>query len=159
MSVVVRPAIESDVPAVVALVRELALYEHAPEECRLSAEQLTGALFGDSPAVWAHVAEVDGTVQGAAIWFLSFSTWTGTHGIWLEDFIVREHLRGRGVGTELIRALARTCAERGYERLEWNVLDWNTPSIGYYRSIGAEHLDEWQTFRLSGDALTSLSRP
>lgn len=157
MSVVIRPATRADVPAMVALVHELAAYERAPEECLLTEDQLTGVLFGADPAVWAHVAESDGVVEGVAIWYLSFSTWTGTHGIWLEDFVVREHLRGTGIGTRLIGRLAALCVERGYVRLEWNVLDWNEPSIGYYRSIGGEHLDDWQTFRLSGEPLAELA--
>ena len=126
----VRPVRPDDVPAVVALVRELADYEKALHEARLTEEQLTRALFGDSPAVFGHVAEHDGEVVGIALWFLNFSTWRGTHGIYLEDLYVSPAHRGTGLGRELLRTLAAVCVERGYSRLEWSVLDWNTPSIG-----------------------------
>ena len=93
-----------------------------------------------------------------AVWFLTFSTWEGAHGIWLEDFFVREAARGTGAGKALIRELARICRERGYPRMDWAVLDWNEPSIGFYRALGASHLHEWHTYRLSGDALAALGR-
>jgi GNAT superfamily N-acetyltransferase len=122
---------------VVALVRELADYEKALHEARLTEEQLTGALFGDSPALFGHVAEHDGHVVGMALWFLNFSTWRGTHGIYLEDLYVSPPHRGTGLGRELLRTLAAVCVERGYSRLEWSVLDWNTPSIDFYKAAGA----------------------
>jgi GNAT superfamily N-acetyltransferase len=154
----VRPAAVADVPVILDLVRELAEYEKALAEVDTTVGQLSEALFpeGREPAVFAHVAEVDGEVVGCAIWFLSFSTWTGTHGIWLEDLYVTPGQRGSGLGQELLRTLADICVERGYHRLEWWVLDWNTPSIGFYESIGAVAQDEWTRFRLSGDALQSL---
>jgi GNAT superfamily N-acetyltransferase len=96
---------------------------------------------------------VDGQVVGLALWFLNFSTWLGITGIYLEDLYVRESFRGRGLGTALMRELAGICVERGYRRLQWSVLDWNTPSIEFYQSIGATALDEWTTYRLEGDAL------
>ena len=99
-----------------------------------------------------------GTVLGAfALWFLNASTWTGTHGVYLEDLYVRPDLRGHGYGTALLQALARVCLERGYRRLEWSVLDWNEPALGFYRSIGAVPMDEWTVHRVSGDALVSLA--
>jgi GNAT superfamily N-acetyltransferase len=152
----VRRVEPGDVEAVVGLVRELAEYEKALDQCRLSPEQLRTALFDDAPALFGHVAEVDGTVVGCALWFLSFSTWEGVHGIHLEDLYVRPPHRGRGLGRSLLAALAATCVQRGYARLEWSVLDWNEPSIGFYRSIGAESMDAWTTFRLTGRALASL---
>jgi len=151
----VRPADPGDVPVILALVRELAEYEKALEQVEASEEQLGEALFpaGGEPAAFAHVAEVDGAGVGCAIWFLSFSTWTGTHGIWLEDLYVTPAHRGSGLGQELLRTLAAICTERGYARLEWWVLDWNTPSIGFYESIGAVAQEEWTRFRLDGRAL------
>jgi GNAT superfamily N-acetyltransferase len=159
--VTVRRIRPDDVPAVVGLVRELAEYERAAHEVRLTEEQLTTSLFGDSPALFGHVAEEDGpdgsTVVGMALWFLNFSTWRGTHGIYLEDLYVQPHHRGRGFGKELLRTLAELCVERGYSRLEWAVLDWNTPSIEFYKAHGAEPMDEWTVFRLTDDALREFA--
>lgn len=155
----IRPAAPSDVPVVVQLVRELATYEKALHEVQADDASLAAALFPDdgAPGVFAHVAEVEGEVVGCAIWFLSFSTWTGTHGIWLEDLYVTPDQRGSGLGQALLSTLAAVCVERGYHRLEWWVLDWNTPSIGFYESIGAAAQDEWTRFRLDGGALTALA--
>ena len=155
----VRPIRPDDVPAVVGLVRELADYERALDEVRLTEEQLTERLFGDSPALFGHVAEQDGVVVGMALWFLNFSTWRGTHGIYLEDLYVQPGHRGSGLGRELLRTLAELCVQRGYSRLEWSVLDWNTPSIDFYKSAGAIPMDEWTVFRLTDDALTGFARP
>jgi GNAT superfamily N-acetyltransferase len=153
----VRPIGPADVPAVVGLVRELAEYEKALSEVRLSEEQLTDSLFGGSPALFGHVAERDGVVVGVALWFLNFSTWRGTHGIYLEDLYVQPQHRGSGLGKELLRTLAEVCIDRGYSRLEWSVLDWNTPSIDFYRAAGAVPMDEWTVFRLTDDALTHFA--
>lgn len=155
----VRPAGPGDVAVILRLVRELAEYEKAAHQVRASEEQLREALFpvGREAAAFAHVAEVDGEVVGCAIWFLSFSTWTGTHGIWLEDLYVTPAQRGSGLGQELLGTLAAICVERGWSRLEWWVLDWNAPSIGFYESIGALAQDEWTRFRLDGDALGGLA--
>ena len=153
----VRTIRPDDVPAVVGLVRELAEYEKALHEVRLTEEQLTAALFGDSPALFGHVAERDGVVVGTALWFLNFSTWRGTHGIYLEDLYVSPGQRGTGLGRELLRTLAEVCVRNGYERLEWSVLDWNTPSIEFYKAAGAVALDEWTVFRLTDDALSSFA--
>jgi GNAT superfamily N-acetyltransferase len=155
--VTVRPVRPDDVPAVVALVRELADYEKALHEARLTEEQLTGVLFGDSPALFGHVAEVEGRVVGIALWFLNFSTWRGTHGIYLEDLYVQPQHRGSGLGRELLRTLAEVCVQRRYSRLEWSVLDWNTPSIEFYKAVGAVPMDEWTVFRLTDDALTGFA--
>ena len=153
----VRPIRADDVPAVVGLVRELAEYEEAPDDARMTEDQLHGALFGDSPAVFGHVAEVDGRVVGTALWFLTFSTWRGTHGVHLEDLYVQPQHRGSGLGRELLRTLADVCVQRGYSRLEWSVLDWNTPSIEFYEAAGAVPMDEWTVFRLTDDALTTFA--
>ena len=155
----VRPIRPDDVPAAVALVRELADYEKALHEARLTEEQLTGALFGDSPALFGHVAEHDDQVVGIALWFLNFSTWRGTHGIYLEDLYVSSQHRGAGLGKELLRTLAAECVERGYSRLEWSVLDWNAPSIEFYKAAGAVPMDGWTVFRLTDDALTDFAEP
>jgi GNAT superfamily N-acetyltransferase len=158
----VREARPEDVPAVVGLVHELAGYEREPASCTLTEAQLHAALFGPAPALFGHVAEVthpDGgtDVVGCALWFLNFSTWRGVHGVYLEDLYVRPTYRGTGLGTALLATLAAVCAERGYARLEWSVLDWNEPSIRFYRAIGAVPMDGWTTFRLDGDALTTLA--
>ena len=158
----VRPIRADDVPAVVGLVRELAEYEKALHEVRLTEEQLTAVLFGDSPALFGHVAIAeDGVagdeVVGVALWFLNFSTWRGTHGIYLEDLYVRPQHRGGGLGRELLRTLAAVCVERGYSRLEWSVLDWNEPSIEFYKAAGAVPMDGWTVFRLTDDALTGFA--
>ena len=153
----VRPVRPDDVPAVVGLVRELADYEKALHEARLTEEPLTGAVFGESPALFGHVAEVDGEIAGIALWFLNFSTWRGTHGIYLEDLYVSPAHRGSGLGRELLRMLAEVCVERGYSRLEWSVLDWNTPSIEFYKAAGAVAMDEWTVIRLTDDALSTFA--
>jgi GNAT superfamily N-acetyltransferase len=146
----------ADVSAVVGLVRELADYEKALDRCGLAEEQLHTALFRDSPALFGHVAVVGDSVVGCALWFLNFSTWEGVHGIYLEDLYVQPAHRGSGLGRALLAALAQECVAHGYARLEWSVLDWNEPSIGFYRSLGAVGMDEWTTFRLTGGPLRSL---
>lgn len=153
----VRPARPEDVHAVVGLVHELAAYERELGSCHLTAGRLHAALFGPAPALHGHVAERDGAVVGCALWFLNFSTWRGVHGIYLEDLYVQPAQRGHGLGRALLAELSGICAERGYARLEWSVLDWNTPSIEFYRSLGAVAMDGWTTFRLDGEALTGLA--
>lgn len=152
----IRRAQPADVPAIVDLVYRLAEYERAPEECHLTADQLTTALFGTAPALFCHVASVDGEVVGCAIWFLSFSTWRGVHGIYLEDLFVRPEQRGSGLGKALLTALAQECVRNNYERLEWSVLDWNTPAIDFYKSLGATPQTEWPTYRLTDEPLAKL---
>ncbi|MET9631733.1 GNAT family N-acetyltransferase [Lentzea sp. NPDC006480] len=145
-----------DVDAVVELVHELALYERAPEQCHLTSEQLHTALFGENPALFGHVAEVDGRVVGIALWFLNFSTWDGVHGIYLEDLYVTPDQRGNGLGKQLLETLAQECVARGYTRLQWWVLNWNEPSIGFYKSLGAVPMDEWTVMRVAEEALQKL---
>ncbi|MGW3494653.1 N-acetyltransferase family protein [Streptomyces sp. NPDC001020] len=153
----IRIATPADVPVIHALIRELAEYEKASHEARATQEQLNEALFGERPAAYAHVAEDDGgEVVGFALWFLNFSTWRGVHGIYLEDLYVRPGARGGGHGKALLTELARTCVERGYERLEWSVLNWNSPAIGFYESLGARPQDEWTVYRLTDGALKEL---
>lgn len=153
----IRSAVVSDVPVIQAMIRELAEYEKVPHEARATEEQLREALFGERPAAFAHLAvTAEGEAVGFALWFLSFSTWRGVHGIYLEDLYVRPGVRGGGHGKALLRELARICVERGYERLEWSVLDWNSSAIDFYRSVGAVSMDEWTVNRLTDDALRKL---
>jgi GNAT superfamily N-acetyltransferase len=154
---IVRPARPSDVPAVVAMAHELADYERAPEQCHLTEEQLHAALFGPRPALFGHVAVGTGDrPYGCALWFLNFSTWLGVHGIHLEDLYVRPGHRGTGAGRLLLATLAEICVERGYGRLEWNMIDWN-PAADFYRAIGATPTKDWVPYRLTGTALRTLA--
>jgi len=157
LGVSIRRAVPADVPRILELIKELADYERSLDQVSATVKDLSAALFAEQPAVFAHVAEVDETVVGFAIWFVNFSTWLGKHGIYLEDLYVTPAVRGRGVGKALLAELAATCVRRGYGRLEWWVLDWNEPAIGFYRSIGAEPMSEWTVQRLSGAALTGLA--
>ncbi|MFE0174275.1 GNAT family N-acetyltransferase [Streptomyces sp. NPDC059002] len=154
----IRTATPADIPVIHTLVRDLAAYEKAPDEAKATEEQLREALFGERPAAFAHIAQDDtsGEVVGFSLWFLNFSTWRGVHGIYLEDLYVRPEARGGGYGKALLTELARICVERGYERLEWSVLDWNEPSINFYRSLGAAPQDEWTVYRLTDGALAEL---
>ncbi|MFD0415685.1 GNAT family N-acetyltransferase [Streptomyces sp. NPDC127108] len=154
----IRTATPDDIPLIHTLVRELAEYEKEPHEARATEEQLHEALFGERPAAYAHIAVDDATGQpvGFSLWFLNFSTWRGVHGIYLEDLYVRPEARGGGHGKALLRELARICVERGYERLEWSVLNWNAPSIAFYEAVGARPQDEWTVYRLTDGALTAL---
>ncbi|MQY38128.1 hypothetical protein SRB17_61360 [Streptomyces sp. RB17] len=154
----IRTAIPDDIPVIHGLIRELAEYEKASHEARATQEQLGEALFGERPAAFAHMAVDDATGEavGFALWFLNFSTWRGVHGIYLEDLYVRPGARGGGHGRALLTELARICVERGYGRLEWSVLDWNRPAIGFYEALGARPQDEWTVYRLTDDALAAL---
>ncbi len=154
----IRPCRLDDVPAIHEMIRELAEYEKAAHKVHSSEEELRAALFGAQPIAFAHLAEDDktGELLGYALWYLNFSTWQGA-GIHLEDIYVRPQARGSGLGQALLRELARICADRGYRRLEWWVLNWNGPSIGFYKSLGAVPLDELMIFRLTGDPLTDLA--
>lgn len=158
MSHSVRPATLADIPRILELVHALAAYEKAADQVEATEADFEGVLFpaDGAPTVYAHVAELDGEVVGMAVWFLTFSTWTGTNGIWLEDLFVDPEHRGTGLGRALLTALASECVSRGLRRLEWWVLNWNTPSIAFYESLGATPEDEWTTYRMSGDALATL---
>lgn len=150
----IRSAVPTDVPTILRLIADLAEYEREPEAAKATEAQLHTALFGEHPAVFALIAEDEtGSAVGFALYFLNFSTWNGTHGIYLEDLFVLPEARGGGYGRALLRELARIAIERGYGRVEWSVLDWNEPSIGFYKSLGAVPMDEWTTMRLTGDAL------
>ena len=156
----IRAARPDDVPTILRLIRELAEYERAGHEVHATEELLRDALFGSDARVHAHVAEhADGSVAGFALWFVTFSTWLGRHGIYLEDLYVRPDLRGFGYGRALLSTLATICTERGYPRLQWWVLDWNEAAQGFYRQLGARPMDEWTVWRLTGDALGRLGAP
>jgi len=150
----VRPAGPADLGSIDRLVRELAVYEREPDAVQASPDDFAAALFGAEPRVFCHVAELaDGTVAGIAVWYETFSTWKGRHGIWLEDLFVSPAHRGLGIGKALLAELAAQCTRRGYPRLEWWVLSWNAPSIAFYDSLEALPQDEWTVYRLDGDAL------
>jgi GNAT superfamily N-acetyltransferase len=139
------------------MVHELAAYELAPDECRLTEEQLHAALFAEHPALFGHVAEDDaGQPVGMTLWYLNYSSWSGVHGIFLEDLYVRPGVRGSGAGRALLAALARLCVQRGYARLDWVVLHWN-PAREFYHAVGARAMDEWIPYRLAGEALHRLA--
>ena len=154
----IRPANPKDVEAIHALIVELAIYEREPEAVVATVEQIQENLFGVDPVAYCHVAEVDGHVVGIAIWFLNYSTWLGKAGLYLEDLFVKPEFRSRGLGLQLMKKLAQICIERGYERFQWWVLDWNEPSINFYKSIGADAMDQWTVYRLSGEALKNFAQ-
>ena len=153
----IRLAEPADITDIHRLIYELAVYEKAPEQMVATVEQINESLFNDYPVAFCHVAEVDGKIVGIALWFLNYSTWLGRPGIYLEDLFVQPEYRGHGIGKGFMKTLAQLCAERGYERFQWWVLDWNEPSIEFYKSLGAVAMDEWTVFRLSGDSLKKFA--
>lgn len=158
MSLSIRAARRGDSALVFALVRELAEYEKLSHEVDATEAAISSALFSDAPRLYCDIADWDGEPAGFAVWFLNFSTFRGRHGIYVEDIFVRPAYRGRGIGKALMARLARRCVEQGYVRCEWAVLDWNAPSIAFYKSIGAQVLDDWKICRLSGGALSSFGQ-
>jgi GNAT superfamily N-acetyltransferase len=155
----VRQAEPADVPVLLALVRELAEYERAADAVEATEQLLEEALFGLGAVASCSVAVDDGgDVVGLALWYVTFSTWKGRPGMWLEDLFVRPSARGLGLGRALLQTLAATCVERGYPRFEWWVLDWNESAQGFYRSLGARPEDEWTVWRVDGEALTALGQ-
>lgn len=153
----IRPAGRGEADLVLGFIRELAEYEKLAHEVDATAEALDEALFGEVPRVFCEIAEWDDEPVGFALWFYSFSTFRGRHGIYLEDLYVREAMRGRGIGKALLARLAQRCRDESLMRLEWSVLDWNEPSIAFYRSIGAQPMNEWTVQRLTGEALDDLA--
>jgi GNAT superfamily N-acetyltransferase len=145
----IRPATPDDVPVILALVRELAAYERAPEMVVATESDLHESMFGGGAMAYCHVAELDDQVVGFALWFLNFSTWVGRPGIYLEDLYVRPRTRGHGLGKALLTALIDLARDRGYGRVEWSVLDWNESAQGFYRALGAAPNDGWTTWRIS----------
>ncbi len=157
MSITIRPAVPADAPLIHALVVELAEYERLAHEVRSTPGSLAEALFCAAPRVFCDIAEWKEQPAGLALWFYNFSTFAGRHGLYLEDLYVHPDHRGRGLGVALLAGLARRCVAEDLARLDWSVLDWNAPSIGFYRGLGAEMLDEWTGCRLSGPALQRLA--
>ena len=153
----IRRAVQGDEAAITAMIHELAEFEHAAQECKVTETQLAAALFGDRATAYAHIVEVDGQAAAAALWFLNFSTWDGVAGIYLEDLYVRPAFRRRGLARALLSALARECVERGYSRLSWAVLNWNVDAIALYDAVGGKPQTEWTTYRVSGPELTDLA--
>jgi GNAT superfamily N-acetyltransferase len=157
----IRPATPADIPLILSLIRELADYEKAPDQACATPALLSRALFPSAPD--SHhaeclIGELDGSPQGFALFFTNFSTWTGRPGIYLEDLFVRPAARGKGLGKALLTRLAAIAHSRGCARLEWAVLDWNTPAIDFYKALGATPMEEWTTFRVTGEALKRLSQ-
>jgi GNAT superfamily N-acetyltransferase len=156
MTTTIRPARPGDEADILRLIRALADFEREPDAVEATAEGLHAHLFADVPRVFAHVAEQDGRIVGIAVWFLNFSTWTGRHGIYIEDLFVDPTVRGGGVAKGLIRALAAEARVRGCARIEWAVLDWNDLAKDFYRRLGARHNESWEPWRLDGEALAAL---
>lgn len=153
---IIRPAKSEEVGEVLHLIQDLATYEKAPDQVEASEEDLLNTIFASDPRVFCDLVEVDGQIAGMAIWFLNYSTWQAKHGIYLEDLFIKPEYRGRGYGKALLKHLAKICDEKGYGRLQWWVLDWNSPAIEFYKSLGAEAMDEWTVYRTSGKALKDL---
>lgn len=157
MSLAIRQARPGDAGIVLTLVRELAVYEKLEHEVVATEAMIDEALFGAHPRLFSDIAEWNGEPVGFTLWFYNFSSFAGRHGIYLEDLYVREALRGKGIGKALITRLARRCVDENLARFEWSVLDWNTPSINFYKAMGAELMDEWTVCRVSGEALKRLA--
>lgn len=153
---ITRPIREADLEVVVQFVHDLAEYEKSAYECHMTVEQLRSALFCESPALWGYVAEIDGRVVGFVLWFVNFSTWTGTHGMYAEDMYVVPEYRGHGIGRALFRILGEGCRRKGYTRLQWSTLNWNTDTISFVTSLGAVPMGEWTVYQISGRKLAEL---
>ena len=155
---IVRRAIPGDVPFILGLIKALATYEREPDAVKATEASLTGTLFADDAQVFAHVAETNGAVVGIAVWFLNYSTWTGKPGIYLEDLFVADTARGTGAGKALFKALAEDAEKLGCARIDWAVLDWNTPAMDFYRALGGRPQSGWQPWRIDGPALEALKQ-
>jgi len=158
MSLTIRSARPDEADLVLSFIKELAEYEKLSHEVEATAADIADGLFGANPRAFCDIAEWDGEPVGFAVWFYTYSTFSGRHGIWLEDLFVRPEQRGRGIGKALIAALAKRCVDEGLPRLAWWVLNWNEPSRVFYRSIGAKAQDEWTVKRLDGEALARLAQ-
>ncbi|HVU45594.1 MAG TPA: GNAT family N-acetyltransferase [Terracidiphilus sp.] len=157
MATVVRTATPADVPQILAFIRALATFERAPDAVKATEEGLMRDGFGPRPFWECQIAEHDGKPVGFALYFFNYSTWVGKPGIYLEDLFVMPEMRGLGIGKALLKRVATVALENGCERLQWAVLDWNTPAIDFYAAHGGEFLDEWRNVRVSGDALKQLA--
>ena len=153
----IRQAIPEDVPLILSLIRELAVYEHEPEAVHATEDGLREYGFGPNPRFGCFLAEYDGVPVGLALYFHNFSTWTGRPGIHLEDLFVREPFRRKGIGKALLSTVARFCMDRGYPRLQWEVLGWNQNAIDFYQRHDARRMSDWSTMRVEGEALTALA--
>jgi GNAT superfamily N-acetyltransferase len=158
MALTIRRARADEAGLVLSLVRELAEYEKLLHEVEATEAMLAAALFGENPRLFCEIAEWQGEPAGFAVWFVNFSTFSGRSGIYLEDLFVRPAQRGKGIGKALLAHLAKQCVANGWSRLQWSVLDWNTPSIEFYKSLGAELMEEWTVCRVTGLALTALAK-
>ncbi|MFP5395275.1 MAG: N-acetyltransferase family protein [Alphaproteobacteria bacterium] len=156
MTISIRPASAADLPLIAQLIRDLAEYERLAHEVRFDDEVLRTKLFGPRPYAEVVIGEIDGHPQGFALFFHNFSTFEGRPGIYLEDLFVRPEARGSGLGKALLSHLATLAVERDCARLEWSVLDWNEPAIGFYKKLGARLMDEWTMMRVDGQALAQL---
>jgi len=159
MSLVIRPAIAADAGTILQFIADLAAYEKLSHEARASEADIARDLFGADPKVFCEIADWEGKPVGFALWFYTYSTFQGRHGIWLEDLFVDPSMRGKGIGKALLAHLARRCVTEGLGRFEWWVLDWNEPSIEFYRAQGGAMQDEWTKVRVEGDALVKLGAP
>ncbi len=153
----IRPATPRDAALIHAFVSELAQFERLTHELEATEAMLQAALFSDHPRVFAEIAELGGMPAGFSLWFYTFSSFVGRHGIWIEDLYVREDFRGQGIGAALLHRMARRCVEEKLGRLEWSVLDWNQNAIRFYQSTGAQVMDEWRICRLHGKALSAFA--
>lgn len=156
-ALVIRPACPEDGAVIFELVRALAAYERLLDQVDATQDMLSAALFSETPRLFCDLAEVDGQVQGFAVWYYSFSTFRGRHGLYIEDLFVRPEARGRGYGKALLSHLAARCVREGLARLEWSVLDWNEPSIAFYQSHGAQMMTDWTICRVTDQALWRLA--
>jgi len=159
MATIIRPATAADVSLILALIRGLAEYERAPEAVIATEKDLLRDGFGPNPFYFCLIAEHDGKPAGFAFYFFDYSTWIGRPGIYLEDLFVYPELRGLGIGKALLKQVAAIAVEKGCARLKWSVLDWNTPAIDFYKSMGGELMDEWTNVRIQGEALERLAAP
>jgi GNAT superfamily N-acetyltransferase len=157
MALTIRRARPDETGVVYSLIREFAEYERLLHEVEATEKMISDALFGENPRLFCDIAEWDSEVVGLAVWFINFSTFSGRSGIYLEDLFVRPALRGKGIGKALLSHLAKECVTNNWSRLQWSVLDWNTPAIEFYKSLGAVLVDEWKLCRLGGPALTALA--
>ena len=153
----IRPARPGDEADIVAMIHQLAGFERAPDACTVTEKQITAAPFGKDAVAGCHIGEVGGETAAIALWFRNFSTWDGVPGLHLEDLFVREEFRRRGLARALLSTLARECLRRGYSRLSWAVLDWNTDAIALYESVGGRQMSEWIGYRVSGPELSELA--
>jgi GNAT superfamily N-acetyltransferase len=158
MAVTIRAAVEADVPQILAFIQALAAYEREPDAVIATEEGLLRDGFGPNPYYFCLIAECDSNPAGFALYFYNYSTWLGRPGIYLEDLFVLPEYRGLGIGKALLKRVAAIAVEKDCRRLQWEVLDWNTPAIDFYRAMGAEFFDEWRNVRISGEPLLQLAQ-